>query len=222
LIDPPGEAKPDWWIVCQVAERMGFKEHFDFSSPREIFEEIRRVVPPYKGLTYERLENTLGGIQWPCPTEDHPGTSTFFTQKFNTPDGLGHLQVVDFKPPAELTDEEYPFILTTGRSIFHYHTGTMSRRTPTLHAEVPKNYCQVNPKDAAAKNIREGTKISLSTRRGTIEAKVQVTDDVPEGLVFLPFHFYESCANMITNPVLDPACGMPEYKVCAVNIEVVK
>ena len=222
LIDPPGKAKPDWWIVCQVAERMGFKKYFDFSSSSEIFEEIRRVVPPYKGLTYERIENTLGGIQWPCPTEDHPGTPTFFTQKFNTPDGLGHLQVVDFKPPAELTDEQYPFILTTGRSIFHYHTGTMSRRTPTLHSEVPKNYCQVNPKDAAAKNIREGTKVSLSTRRGTIEAKAQVTDDVPEGLVFLPFHFHESCANKITNPVLDPACGMPEYKVCAVNMEVVK
>ena len=222
LIDPPGDAKSDWWIVCQVAERMGFKEHFNFSSPSEIFEEIRRVVPPYKGLTYERIENTLGGIQWPCPTEDHPGTSTFFTQKFNTPDGLGHLQVVDFKPHEELTDKEYPFILTTGRSIFHYHTGTMSRRTPTLHSEVPKNYCQVNPKDAASKNIREGTKISLSTRRGTIEAKAQVTDDVPEGLVFLPFHFHESCANKITNPALDPACGMPEYKICAVNIEVVK
>jgi formate dehydrogenase major subunit len=222
LLDPPGEAKPDWWIVSQVADRMGFKKHFDFLSPREIFEEIRRVVPPYKGLTYERLEGTLGGIQWPCPTEDHPGTPTFFTQKFNTPDGLGHLQVVDFKPPAELTDKEYPFILTTGRSIFHYHTGTMSRRTPTLHAEVPKNYCQVNPKDAAKKNIREGTKISLCTRRGTIEAKAHVTDDVPIGLVFLPFHFHESCANKITNPVLDPACGMPEYKFCAANIEVVK
>jgi formate dehydrogenase major subunit len=222
LIDPPGEARPDWWIVCQVAQKMGFGEHFDFSSPSEILEEIRRVVPPYKGITYDRLEKTIGGIQWPCPTENHPGTPTFFTQKFNTPDGLGHLQVVDYKPPAELPDKEYPFILTTGRSIFHYHTGTMSRRTPILHAEVPKNYCQVNPKDAAAKNIRDGTKITLNTRRGTIEAKAHVTDDVPKGLVFLPFHFHESCANKITNPVLDPACGMPEYKVCAVNIEVVK
>ncbi len=222
LLQPPGEAKPDWWIICQVAERMGFKDKFDFSSSKEIFEEIRRVVPPYKGITYERLEQTLGGIQWPCPSEDHPGTPTFFTQKFNTPDGLGHLQVVDYKPPAELPDKEYPFILSTGRSIFHYHTGTMSRRTPKLDAEVPINYCQVNPKDAIAKNIREGTKVSLSTRRGTIEAKAQITDDVPEGFVFLPFHFSESCANKITNPVLDPACGMPEYKVCAVNLEVVK
>jgi formate dehydrogenase alpha subunit len=220
LIEPPGEAKSDWWIVVQVAERMGFKDKFDFSSPREIFEEIRRVVPPYKGITYERLEETLGGIQWPCPTEDHPGTSTFFTEKFNTPDGLGHLQVVNYIPPAELPDNDYPFILSTGRSIFHYHTGTMSRRTPKLNAEVPSGYFQVNPTDAAMKKIKDGTKVTLTTRRGSIEAKAQVTDDVPEGFIFLPFHFYESCANKITNPVLDPACGMPEYKVCAVKMEV--
>ena len=115
MIESPGEAKPDWWIVAQIAERMGFKDKFDFSSPREIFEEIRRVVPPYKGITYERLEGTLGGIQWPCPTEDHPGTSTFFTEKFNTPDGLGHLQVVNYIPPAEVPDEDYPYVLSTGR-----------------------------------------------------------------------------------------------------------
>jgi formate dehydrogenase alpha subunit len=222
LLEPPGEAKPDWWVVVQIAERMGHKEKFDFSSPREIFEEIRRVVPPYKGITYERLENALGGIQWPCPTEDHPGTTTFFTEKFNTPDGLGHLQVVNYIPPAELPDQDYPYILSTGRSIFHYHTGTMSRRTPKLDAEVSSGYFQVNPKDAAQQNIRDGTKVTLTTRRGSIQAEAHVTKDVPEGLVFLPFHFSESCANKITNPVLDPSCGMPEYKVCAVRLEVSK
>ncbi|MFW9846355.1 MAG: formate dehydrogenase subunit alpha [Candidatus Thorarchaeota archaeon] len=222
IIDPPGEAKPDWWIVCDVAERMGHKKDFNFSSPREIFEEIRRCVPPYKGITYERLENTVGGIQWPCPSEDHPGTSTFFTHKFNTPDGLGHLQVVNYRPPAELPDAEYPYTLTTGRSIFHYHTGTMSRRTPKLNAEVPSGFFQINPKDAIREKIRGGSKVALKTRRGTVEAEAHVTDDVPEGLVFLPFHFNESNANKITNPVLDPACGMPEYKVCAVKMEAVK
>jgi formate dehydrogenase major subunit len=222
IIDPPGDAKPDWWIVCQVAERMGHKSKFDFSSPGEIFEEIRRCVPPYKGITYERLESIVGGIQWPCPTEDHPGTSTFFTQKFNTPDGLGHLQVVNYIPPAELPDAEYPYILTTGRSIFHYHTGTMSRRTPKLDAEVPSGFFQINPKDATKEKIRGGSRVALRTRRGFIEAEAHVTDEVPEGLVFLPFHFNESCANKITNPALDPACGMPEYKVCAVKMEVVK
>ncbi|MGY5873241.1 MAG: formate dehydrogenase subunit alpha [Candidatus Thorarchaeota archaeon] len=220
LIDPPGDARPDWWIVSQVAERMGFKDKFDFTTPREIFEEIRRVVPPYKGITYERLEETLGGIQWPCPTEDHPGTSTFFTEKFNTPDGLGHLQVVNYIPPAELPDKDYPYILSTGRTIFHYHTGTMSRRTPKLDAEVHGAYFQVNPKDASLQDIKNGSMVTLTTRRGSVQVKAQVTDDVPEGIVFLPFHFSEACANKITNPVLDPACGMPEYKVCAVKMEV--
>ncbi|TFG29029.1 formate dehydrogenase subunit alpha [Candidatus Thorarchaeota archaeon] len=222
LIEAPGDAKPDWWIVTQIAERMGFKDKFDFSSPREIFEEIRRVVPPYKGITYERLEETLGGIQWPCPTEDHPGTSTFFTEKFNTPDGLGHLQVVNYIPPAELPDKDYPYILSTGRTIFHYHTGTMSRRTPKLDAEVSGALLQVNPKDATLHDITNGTKVTLTTRRGSIQVKTRITDDVPEGTVFLPFHFSESSANKITNPALDPACGMPEYKVCAVKMEVSK
>ncbi|NHJ14959.1 MAG: formate dehydrogenase subunit alpha [Candidatus Thorarchaeota archaeon] len=220
IIAPPGKAKHDWWIVVQVAERMGYKDKFDFSSPGEILEEIRRCVPPYKGITYERLENAVGGIQWPCPSEDHPGTSTFFTEKFNTPDGLGHLQVVEFKPPAELPDDEYPFILTTGRSIFHYHTGTMSRRTPKLDAEISDGYVEINPKDAITKGVREGTVVTLRTRRGAVEVRAHLTNDVPQGLVFLPFHFSESCANIMTNPVLDPACGMPEYKVCAVSVEV--
>ncbi len=222
LLDSPGEAKPDWWIVLQVAERMGYKEQFDFSSPREIFEEIRRVVPPYKGITYERLEETLGGIQWPCPTEEHPGTSTFFTEKFNTPDGLGHLQVVNYIPPAELPDKDYPYILSTGRTIFHYHTGTMSRRTPKLNDEISGAYVEVNPKDAVIQSIKNGAMVTLTSRRGSIQAKAKVTDDVPEGFVFLPFHFSEACANKLTNPVLDPACGMPEYKVCAVKMEVSK
>ncbi len=222
LIEPPGRAKPDWWIVCQVAERMGFKKYFDFSSPREIFEEIRRVVPPYKGITYERLNETTGGIQWPVPTEDHPGTPTFFTEKFNTPDGLGHLQVVEFKPPAEMPDKQFPYYLTTGRSIFHYHTGTMTRRTPKLDNEELKGYCQINPEDASVEKIQSGDEVILRTRRGSVQAIAKVTDDVPKGVIFLPFHFRESCANIITNPALDPACGMPEYKVCAVGVEVIK
>ncbi|MHA1134933.1 MAG: formate dehydrogenase subunit alpha [Candidatus Thorarchaeota archaeon] len=222
LIESPGKAKPDWWIVTQIAERMGFKDKFDFSSSQEVFEEIRRVVPPYKGITYERLEATLGGIQWPCPTEDHPGTSTFFTKKFNTPDGLGLLQVVNYIPPAEVPDKDYPYVLSTGRTIFHYHTGTMSRRTPKLDAEVSGALLQVNPKDATLQNIKNGSKVTLTTRRGSIHVKAKVTDDVPEGFVFLPFHFSEACANKITNPALDPACGMPEFKVCAVKMEVSK
>ncbi|MHA1480496.1 MAG: formate dehydrogenase subunit alpha [Candidatus Thorarchaeota archaeon] len=221
LIDPPGKAKPDWWIVTQIAERMGHKDQFDFSSPSEVYEEIRRVVPPYKGITYERLAQNVGGIQWPCPTEDHPGTPTFFTQKFNTPDGLGHLQVVNSQQSDELPDSQYPYILSSGRTIFHYHTGSMSRRTPKLDAEVSEAYCQINPADAAKEKLRSGEMISLTTRRGRIEMVARITDQVPEGMLFVPFHFAEACVNILTNPALDPACGMPEYKVCAVKLEVI-
>jgi formate dehydrogenase major subunit len=177
-------------------------------------------VPPYKGITYDRLEETIGGIQWPCPEENHNGVSTFFTEKFNTPDGLGHLQVVDYKPPAEEPDEDYPYTLTTGRSIFHYHTGTMSRRTPKLNDEVSRCFCQINPIDAIKENAKDGDIIFLKTRRGSIEAEARVVDEVPEGFLFIPFHFGDASANILTNPVLDPACGMPEYKVCAVKMEV--
>ena len=143
-----------------------------------------------------------------------------FVEKFNTPDGLGHLQVVDYKPPAELPDEAYPYVLTTGRSIFHYHTGTMTRRTPKLINEVPQGFVEVNPADAAKSGVRSGDTVTLKTRRGSIETQAKITTQVPPGLLFVPFHFAESCANVLTNPALDPACKMPEYKVCAVRMEV--
>ena len=143
-----------------------------------------------------------------------------FVEKFNTPDGLGHFQAIDYKPPAELPDEEYPFVLTTGRSIFHYHTGTMSRRTPKLNDEVPRGFVQVNPADAADEGIKSGDMVTLSSRRGSIGVPAQVTADVPPGMLFVPFHFGEACANVLTNPALDPTCKMPEYKVCAAKMEV--
>jgi predicted molibdopterin-dependent oxidoreductase YjgC len=220
VIDPPGEAQPDWWIVVQLAERMGYQDKFAFSSPGEIFEEIRRCVPTYAGISYERLSKTIGGIQWPCHTEDHPGTPTLFAQKFNTPDGLGHFQTVDYKPPAELPDEEYPYVLTTGRSIFHYHTGTMTRRTPRLNDEVPRGFVQINPTDAADAGVKNGDMVTLRSRRGSIDVAAKVTVEVPAGMLFVPFHFDDACANVLTNPALDPACKMPEYKVCAVRMEV--
>jgi len=220
IVDPPGEVKPDWWIICQLAERMGYKDKFNFNSSGDIFEEIRSCVPQYKGITYERLKNTAGGIHWPCPSEDHPGTPTMFLQKFNTPDGLGHFQVVEFKPPAELPDEEYPYVLTTGRSIFHYHTGTMTLRTPKLVSEVTHGFVEVNPDDAIKVGIKNKDVVTLETRRGSIEVEARVTDEVPPGLVFVPIHFADSCANVLTNPALDPSCKCAETKVCAIKMEV--
>jgi formate dehydrogenase major subunit len=220
VVDPPGEAKPDWWIICQLAERMGYKNKFNFTSSGDIFEEIRGCVPQYKGITYERLSEAVGGIHWPCPSEDHPGTPTMFLQKFNTPDGLGHFQVVEFKPPAEVPDEEYPYFLTTGRSIFHYHTGAMTRRTPKLIDEVPLGFVEVNPDDAIKAGIKNKDVVILETRRGSIEAEAKVTDEVPPGLLFVPFHFPNSCANVLTISALDPSAKCAETKVCAVKMEV--
>ena len=220
LVDPPGESKPDWWIICQLAEKMGYKDKFDFASAGEIFEEIRSCVPQYKGITYDRLENKVGGIHWPCPSEDHPGTPTMFLQKFNTPDGLGHFQVVEFKPPAEVPDEAYPYFLTTGRSIFHYHTGAMTRRTPRLVDEVPRGFVQVNPEDASKEGVKDRDTVVLETRRGSIEAEARITDEVRPGLLFIPIHFPDSCANALTISALDPSAKCAETKVCAVKIEV--
>jgi formate dehydrogenase major subunit len=220
VVEPPGESKPDWSIICQLAERMGYKDKFDFASAGEIFEEIRSCVPQYKGITYERLSKTVGGIHWPCPSEEHPGTPTMFLEKFGTPDGVGHFQAVEFKPPAEVPDEEYPYILTTGRSIFHYHTGAMTRRTPRLVDEVPAAFVEVNPEDADKIGVMDRDRVTLGTRRGSIEVEAKITDEVPSGLVFLPFHFAEACANALTISALDPSAKCAETKVCAVKIEV--
>jgi formate dehydrogenase alpha subunit len=220
VIDAPGEAKPDWWIICQLAEKMGYGDKFKFTSSEEIFNEMRSCVPQYKGITYERLEKTLGGIHWPCPSEDHPGTPTMFLQKFNTPDGLGHFQVVEYKPPAEVPDDQYPYVLTTGRSIFHYHTGSMTRRTPKLLDEVPRGFVEVNPQDATKEGLKDKDVVTLKTRRGNIEVVARVTDEVPAGLLFTPFHFPDSCANLLTIPALDPSAKCAETKVCAARMEV--
>jgi formate dehydrogenase alpha subunit len=219
IVEPPGQAKPDWWITMNIANRMGFSDKFDYNSSKDIFEEIRACVPQYAGISYERLENTTGGIHWPCPTEGHPGTPTMFTEKFNTPDGKGHFQLVEYKPPAESTDQEYPFILTTGRVIFHYHTGSMTRRTDNLYSEVPEAFMQIHPEDAHELKISDGEKAIVKSRRGQLEIKTSISPDITRGVVFIPFHFNRENANILTNPAFDPACKMPEFKVCAVNIE---
>ena len=141
-------------------------------------------------------------------------------ESFATPDAMGHFQVVDYNHPAELPDDEYPFILTTGRSIFHYHGGTMTRKTDILNNEMPQGFVQVNAKDAMKLGIRNNEMVTLKTRRGSIQAKASISEEVQTGLLFVPIHFAESCANVLTNPALDPSCKMPEFKVCAVRLEV--
>ncbi len=217
-ITPPDRARPDWKIFCDLASKMGLEEKFDYDSPEEIFEEIRKIIPQYSGISYSRLKKA-GGIQWPCTSEDSPGTETFYEDEFKTDDGLGHFKVLEHTNPLEVTDEEYPYIFTNGRVIFHYHTGTMSREINRLDEEVGKGFAEINPKDAKDLGIENGDEITLESRRGNIQANARVTEDILEGTVFLPFHFSESAANVLTGPASDPPSKMPEFKYSAIKIK---
>ena len=213
-IEPIGNSKPDWWIICQVAKRLGAKG-FDYSAPFDIMEEIRDVTPSYAGISYQRLEN--GGLQWPCPTDDHPGTPILHVNTFVR--GKGRFVPLKYIPPRELPDEEYPLILTTGRSLYHFHTGTMTRKVAGLNTIEPEGTVGISPKDASRLGIGQSDKVKITSRRGDVVAKAKVTDASPPGVIFMTFHFAESLANILTSPALDPIAKIPEFKVCAVRVE---
>jgi formate dehydrogenase alpha subunit len=214
VVEPVGDSKPDWWIVCQVAKKLDAKG-FDYSDPSEIMEEIRNLTPSYGGISYQRLEN--GGIQWPCPLDDHPGTPILHTDIFVR--GKGRFMPLKYVPPGESPDEEYPLILTTGRSLYHFHTGTMTRKVAGLNIIEPEGTVEMSPQDASRLGIAQGDKVKVSSRRGGVITKAKITDTMPPGLVFMAFHFAESAANILTNPKLDPVSKIPELKVSAVKVE---
>jgi formate dehydrogenase alpha subunit len=213
-VEPIGDSKPDWWIICQVAQRLGAKG-FDYSHPLDIMEEIRNLTPSYGGISYQRLEN--GGIQWPCPTDDHLGTPILHTNIFVR--GKGRFIPLKYIPPGEMPDEDYPLILTTGRSLYHFHTGTMTRKVAGLNVIEPEGVVEISPTDASQLGIAQGDKVKVSSRRGAIIIKAKVTEALPSGLVFMTFHFAESAANILTNPKLDPVSKIPELKISAVKVE---
>jgi len=225
-IPPLGEAKADWEIVSQVARRLQARlgreakgaayGGWDYASPKEVLDEIAAVTPIYGGVSYERLE-ALGSLQWPVPAADHPGTPYLHKNKFSR--GLGKFNPVEWKPPAEEVDADYPFTLSTGRIMFHWHTGTMTRRSEKLNQEVPEAYAEINPADAALLGIGQGDKMRLVSRRGEIELKARITPRVPEKVLFVPFHFAEARANVLTQLAVDPVAKIPEYKVSAVRVE---
>lgn len=216
-VDAPGEARADWAIICDIAKKMG-SDLFNFNSPQEVFEEIRTVTPQYAGMNKERLEKPEA-LHWPCPDEEHPGTPILWGEQFATADGLGVLMPIEFIPAAELPDEEYPFTLTTGRMLFHWHTGSMTRRSETLANEVPTGFVEINPEDASELGIKNKEMVSVKTRRGEVTIKAKVTPDIMKGIIFIPFHFVECSANTLTNgAALDPAAKMPEFKVCAATV----
>ena len=228
-IDPPGQAKSDSWIITELAKRMlalgavtpdpdAPQAGWDYATPADIMAEINQLTPSYAGITYRRLKEGAQ-LQWPVPTEEHPGTPILHVGRFSR--GRGQFAAVDHVPPAELPNDEYPLMLTTGRVIYHWHGGEMTRRARGLEAVYPEALIEINPKDARKANINGGTLMKVTSRRGEIVAKAQVTDRVEPGLIFATFHFPESAANFLTNPALDPTAKIPEFKVCAVRIEAV-
>jgi formate dehydrogenase alpha subunit len=213
-IDSLGESKPDWVIISQLAQKMG-NSKFAYNSAQDIMEEIARLTPIYGGISYDRLDK--GGIlAWPCPTPDHPGTKFLHDKTFTR--GKGCFTPIDYTDPAELPDTEFPFILTTGRVAFQYHTGTMTRRISSLENEVPTGFVELNPEDAQKLKLGQGDTVKVRSRRGEIQINASITDSIAQGIVFIPFHFAECAANQLTNSRLDPEAKIPELKVCAVNI----
>lgn len=212
-IAPIGQAKADWQIICLLAQAMGYP--MQYNSPAEIMAEMAALTPTYGGISYERLE--LQSLQWPCPTEEHPGTPILHQLSF--PRGRGKFHPVVYVPAAEIPDEEYPLVLSTGRRLYQYHTGTMTLRTGTLDRHYPNEYLEVNPVDAEKLGLMDGDWVRVISRRGSVELVVRITEVTAPGLVFTSFHYPQVPINQLTNSAHDPISKVPELKVCAVRIE---
>lgn len=216
-VPPVGDSRPDWWITAQLGQRMS-NHGFDFDTPQEIMDEINQVTPIYGGISYERLEDG-NGLQWPCPTTDHPGTQFLHKGKFARPNGKGHFSPLQYKPPFEQPDEEYPLLLTTDRSLFHWHSGSMTHREEGLGVLNGEELLLINPQDAEAHQIADGEIVAVSSRRGELEVRARVTDICLPGVVSMTFHFPDAPTNVLTNSALDPIAKIPETKVAAVRVE---
>jgi predicted molibdopterin-dependent oxidoreductase YjgC len=216
-IDPLGESLPDWKILCALADRLGLGETFPYRIEEDVFDEIRLLTPSYSGISPERIKTAPGGLPWPCPAPDHPGTPVLYTSQFNKPDGKGVMKPVEYQLPAEELSPLFPLVLTSGRVVLHYNTGEMTRRTRALRSREPELFVQVNPVTAQHYRLTPGSMAKVITKRGSALARARVTEQIPEGVVFLPFHFPET--NYLTIDALDPTAKIPEYKVAACRVE---
>ena len=216
-VDPPGDARGDLEIIIELSERIGLAT--PHRSAEEVMEEIARVTPSWRGVSYDRLSGS--GLQYPVPDAAHSGTAFLFEDGFPTGDGRGTFHPVEFLPPAELPDAEFPFVLNTGRQMYHWHTGTMTRRSRALDAREPTPTVEISAEDAASLGIDDGSEITISSRRGRVRLHARISPRVARHQLFLPMHYREAAANVLTNPVLDPHAGIPEFKVCAVRVEAV-
>ncbi len=211
-VDPPGQAWDDWKITSEIATRMGYEMKYE--NARQIMEEISKVTPSYGGITYDRI--AYEGIHWPAPTAEHPGTPILHREQFTK--GKGTFHAIDYIPPAECADADYPMHLTTGRLLYQYHTGTMTMKSDGLNEIAPECFVEISPHDARQYEVADGDVVEIASRRGSIQAVIKVSKMAVSGTVFIPFHYAAAAANRLTNAALDPISGIPEYKVCAVKL----
>jgi len=214
-VEPPGEARDDWRIVAELSTRMGYPMNYDDAS--QVWDEVAGQTPPLAGISYQRLEGD--GIQWPCPTPDHPGTPYLHGELWEGKQ-TAYFRPVGYAPPDEQPDEEFPFVLTTGRHLQAYHTHTMTGRTPGIRVLLPEETAEINPADGQRLGIEDGERVRIVSRRGEVTATARFTDRSAEGVVFLSFHFPDqTITNLLTNDACDPIAHTPEYKACAVRVE---
>lgn len=213
VVDAPGQARPDWEIINELMSRLGYQN--DFTTPSEIMDEFACTTSKYGGISYDRIEEQ--GLQWPCPTKDHPGTK--YLHKDGFAKGIGTFHTIHYLPPAEVTDDDYPLILTTGRILYQFHTRTMTGKEEGICEIAGSSYVEISPSTATRLQIVDGEEVAVSSRRGKIKVPARVTNMVSDDVVFIPFHFSEQSVNRLTNEALDPVTNIPELKVCAVRID---
>jgi formate dehydrogenase major subunit len=215
-MDPPESTREAWWIFNEVGKRMGFD--MGFTGPQQIWEEMRNLSVMYRGITWERLEGE--GLQWPVPDINHQGT-VFLHKDGNFKRGKAKFIPAHYRPPAEVPDEEYPFMLTTGRRLWHYHTGTQTRNCEGFDKLFSEERIEISPEDALTLGINDGDFVNIVSRRGQVRMKAWISERSPKGVLWSSFHFHEACINEVTNNVFDPVTETAEYKACAVRLEII-
>jgi formate dehydrogenase major subunit len=215
VVPPPGDARQDLWIIQEIGKRMGLD--WNYSGPAEVFTEMASLMPSLANITWERLERE-GAVTYPVDGPNVPGNEIIFTTGYPTETGRGRIVPASVVAPDEVPDDEYPMVLSTGRLLEHWHTGSMTRRANVLDNLEPEAVAHLSPRDLRRMNLWPGDFVRLETRRGAVEIKVRADRDVPENMVFMPFCYAEAAANLLTNPALDPIGKIPEFKFCAVKV----
>ena len=211
-VDPPGEAKPDWEIICLMSTAMGHP--LSYNGANEVFDEMASLTPSYGGMSFDRIDEV--GLQWPCPTPDHPGTEFLHEGRFTR--GLGVFHEINFREAAELPDDQYPFILSTGRTLYNYNIGNMTQESDAIRQKQSKNFVEMHRSDAQQLGVVDGGSVIVSTRRGEVTVEAVVGERTRPGALWMPFHFVDQPTNQLTNDAFDNITRTAEYKVCAATV----